>query len=98
MRRSLFVVLLVVLAAALVAPIWAAEYRQRASQAAVTRAVYTAFGPGPRIICVAQDRNGALWNCRSRRWGDDPACRQMSVSLFGTIHISRRTVICEGLG
>jgi hypothetical protein len=76
---------------------WAAEYRQRASQAEVTRAAYAQFGPGPRIICVAQDGNGDRWNCRSfRRWGDDPNCRQASVSFLGTIHISRHTVVCEG--
>jgi len=73
----------------------AAAFRQRASQAEVTRAAYAQFGPGRRIICVAQTSNGDRWNCRSLRWGDDPACRQATVSLTGTIHISRQTVICE---
>lgn len=97
MRRFVRITLFAALAAALVGLVWTAEYRERASQADVTRAVYAAFGRGPRIICVAQDGNGARWNCRSaRRWGDDPACRQMTVSILGTIHISRQTVICEG--
>jgi len=74
---------------------WAAAFRQRASQAEVTRAAYAQFGPGRRITCVAQTINGDRWNCRSLRWGDDPACRQATVSLTGTIHISRQTVICE---
>jgi hypothetical protein len=74
---------------------WAAEYRQRASQAEVTRAVYAEFGPGRRITCVAQDGNGANWNCLSLRWGDDPACRQVFVSWAGAIRISHETVFCE---
>jgi hypothetical protein len=89
-------VLVAAVVVAFVGLLWAAEFRQRASQAEVTRAVYAAFGPGPRIICVAQDGNGATWNCRSARWGDDPACRQMTVSMVGTIHITRQTAICEG--
>jgi hypothetical protein len=76
--------------------VWATFYRQRATQAQVTRAVYAEFGTGPRIICASQDRNGESWNCRSVRWGDDPACRQASVSWSGTISISHRTVFCEG--
>jgi hypothetical protein len=75
---------------------WATFVRQRASQAEVTRAAYAQFGPGRRIICVAQTSNGDRWNCSSLRWGDDPACRQATVSVTGTIHISRQTVICEG--
>lgn len=75
---------------------WAFEYRQRTTQAQVTRAVYREFGQGARIICAAQDGNGARWNCRSARWGDDPACRQVFVSVTGGIDISHQTVICEG--
>lgn len=37
------------------------------------------------------------WNCRSAaRWGDDPACRQVFVSVIGGIDISHQTVSCEG--
>jgi hypothetical protein len=75
---------------------WAAEFRQRAGQTQVTRAAYAEFGRhGPRIVCVGQDGNGANWNCRSLRWGDDPACRQVFVSWTGALRISRRTVVCE---
>jgi hypothetical protein len=95
MRRSLRAVVLLVGVALVVGFGWAAFVRQRASQAEVTRAAYAQFGPGRRIICVEQDRNGDRWNCRSLRWGDDPSCRQATVSLTGTIHISRETVICE---
>lgn len=95
--RRLPRVLLLVIGVGLIAGLgWATFVRQRASQAEVTRAAYAQFGPGRRIICVAQDSNGDRWNCRSLRWGDDPACRQASVSLIGTIHISRQTVMCEG--
>lgn len=77
--------------------VWAAEFRQRATQAEVTRAVYREFGRrGPHIICVSQTGSGSRWNCRSARWGDDPACRQVFVSMTGAIRISHRTVICEG--
>jgi hypothetical protein len=96
MRRLLLAVAVIVGLALVVGLGWAAAVRQRASQAEVTRAAYAQFGPGPRIICVAQTGNGDRWDCLSLRWGDDPACRQATVSLTGTIHISRQTVICEG--
>jgi hypothetical protein len=76
---------------------WAFEYRQRATQAQVTRAVYREFGRrGPRIVCVSQTGTGSRWNCRCARWGDDPACRQVFVSVTGGIDISHQTVMCEG--
>jgi hypothetical protein len=95
MRRLVLAVALIV-GLALVGLGWATAFRQRASQAEVTRAAHAQFGPGRRIICVAQTSNGDRWDCRSLRWGDDPACRQATVSLTGTIHISRPTVTCEG--
>jgi hypothetical protein len=95
MRRLLLAVALIVGLALVVGLGWAAAFRRRASQAEVTRAAYAQFGPGWRITCVAQTSNGDRWNCRSLRWGDDPACRQATVSLTGTIHMSRQTVICE---
>jgi hypothetical protein len=96
MRRLFLAVALVVGLALVVSVGWATLVRQRASQAEVNQAAYAQFGPGPRIICVAQTSNGDRWDCLSRRWGDDPACRQATVSLTGTIHISRQTVTCEG--
>ena len=97
MRRFVPAAIVAALAVAVAGLVWAAAYRERASQAEVTRAVYAAFGPGPRIICAAQDENGALWYCRSApRWGDDPACRQTAVTILGAIHVSRHTVVCEG--
>lgn len=90
-----WLVLVGVVIAAFAGLFWAAELRQRATRAQVTRAVYAEFGSRPRITCVAQDRNDANWNCRSLRWGDDPACRQVFVTFTGTIQISHRTVICE---
>jgi multidrug efflux pump subunit AcrA (membrane-fusion protein) len=95
MRRLLLGVALVIGLAFVVGLGWFSAFRQRASQAEVTRAAYAQFGPGPRIICVAQTGNGDRWNCLSLRWGGDPACRQATVSLTGTIHISRQTVTCE---
>jgi len=75
---------------------WATFTKQRATAAQVTHAAYAEFGPGPKITCVAQDGNGAAWNCRSIRWGDDPACRQATVSWSGHIAFNQRTVFCEG--
>lgn len=75
---------------------WATFTKQRATAAQVTRAAYAEFGPGPKITCVAQDRNGAAWACRSIRWGEDPACRQATVSWTGHVALSHRTVFCEG--
>lgn len=97
MPRLVPLIAIAALAIGFAALVWAFEYRQRATQAEVTRAVYREFGPGPRIICAVQDGNGARWNCRSAaRWGDDPACRQVFVTVTGGIDISRHTVVCEG--
>jgi hypothetical protein len=96
MRRWLLAVALVVGLTLVIGLVWAATVRQQASQAEVTRAAYAQFGPGPRIICFAQTSNGDRWDWVSLRWGDDPACRPATVSLTGTIHISRQTFICEG--
>jgi hypothetical protein len=75
---------------------WAFEYRQRTTQPAVTRGVYREFGRrGSPIVCVSQTRTGSRWNCRSVRWGDDPACRQVFVSVTGVIDISHQTGFCE---
>ena len=77
--------------------VWAFEYRQRATQAEVTRAVYQEFGRrGPQIVCTAADGRGSRWNCSSVRWGDNPNCRQVFVSWTGAMHVSHRTVACEG--
>ena len=97
MHRFVPLIALSALLVGFAALVWGFEYRQRATQAQVTRAVYREFGPGPRIICASQDGNGARWNCRSAaRWGDDPACRQVFVSVLGGVDISHETVGCEG--
>jgi hypothetical protein len=94
--RRWFTALAVLVALGLVVSLaWAALFRERATQAQVTRAAYAQFGPGPWIKCVAQDRNDSTWNCRSPRWGDDPNCRQATVDWTGTIRINRQTVFCE---
>lgn len=97
MRKLVPFVAILALVVGFAALFWAFEYRQRATEAQVTRAVYREFGPGPRILCAAQDGNASRWNCRSAaRWGDDPACRQVFVSVTGGLDISHETVMCEG--
>jgi hypothetical protein len=86
----------VVLVIGFLAVVWAVEVHDRASQSEVTKAAYTKFGPGPRIICVAQDRNNETWYCRSPRWGDDPNCRLARVSVMGSIDLADETRGCEG--
>jgi hypothetical protein len=97
MRKLVPLIAIAALVVGFVALFWAFEYRQRATQAQVTRAVYRVFGRrGARIRCFAQTGNGARWNCASARWGDDPACRQVVVNVLGSMNIRRQTVICEG--
>ncbi|HKV66875.1 MAG TPA: hypothetical protein VJN72_02220 [Gaiellales bacterium] len=97
MRKFAPLIAIAALAAGFAAVVWAYGYRQRATEAEVTRAIYREFGPGPRIICAAQDGNGSRWNCRSAaRWGDDPNCRQVFVNLLGSMDIRHQTVACEG--
>lgn len=76
--------------------VWAVEFHDRASASDVTKAAYARFGSGPRIVCVAQDRNHAKWNCSSARWGDTPNCRQAKVSVTGSISFANQTMACEG--
>jgi hypothetical protein len=94
-RRLLPLLFIAALVLGFASFVWADAFRQRATQAGVTRAVYARYGPGPRITCVAQDRNRETWFCRSLRWGDDPTCRPVRVDFWGTIHISRDTPFCE---
>lgn len=75
--------------------LWAAEVHDRADASQVTRAAYATFGSGPRIVCVAQDRNNATLYCSSARWGDDPNCRTASVSITGSIDFADQTRACE---
>jgi len=75
--------------------LWAAEVHDRADASRVTTAAYARFGAGPRIVCVAQDRNNATWYCSSARWGDDPNCRTARVSVTGSIDFDDQTRACE---
>jgi hypothetical protein len=75
--------------------LWVAEVHDRADASQVTRAAYARFGSGPRIVCVAQDRNSSTWYCSSPRWGDDPNCRTASVSVTGSIDFADQTRACE---
>jgi hypothetical protein len=97
MRRWLLMIVVIAGVAIVGRLAWAGFTKQRATASQVTRAAYAEFGHGRKITCVAQDGNGAAWNCRSLRWGDDPACRQATVSWAGHIVFNRRTVFCEGL-
>jgi len=94
-KRLLPLSIMVVPVLAFVAAIWAVDFHNRTSAAEVTKVAYAKFGPGPRIICVAQDGNRATWYCRSPRWGDDPNCRPANVSVTGSISIANQTVACE---
>lgn len=97
MRKFVPLIAIAALVVGFAALVWAFKYRQRATEAEVTRAVYREFGRrGARITCSAQTGNGARWNCASARWGDDPACRQVFVSVLGSMNIRHQTVICEG--
>jgi hypothetical protein len=87
--------IIVVLVVAFIGFLWAAELHDRADASQVTKAAYAKFGSGPRIVCVAQDRNNATWYCSSARWGDTPNCRTARVSITGSIDISDQTLACE---
>jgi hypothetical protein len=96
MRRVLFTAVIVLLAGVIGFAYWTGDVRQRATEAQVEHAAYQEFGQGPRITCVAQDGNHANWNCSSfKRWGDTPACRQATVSVWGRITLSHHTAYCE---
>ena len=96
MKKLLPLGIIVVPVVAFIVFLWAAEVHDRADASEVTKAAYSKFGSGPRIVCVAQDRNNATWYCSSARWGDDPNCRTASVSITGSIDFADQTRACEG--
>ena len=96
MKKLLPLGVMVVPVVAFIVFLWAAEVHDRADASEVTKAAYSKFGSGPRIVCVAQDRNNATWYCSSARWGDDPNCRTASVSITGSIDFADQTRACEG--
>jgi hypothetical protein len=96
MRRVGIAIIILVVVAFVGVLYWLGDVKQRATEAQVERAAYTEFGKGPPIKCVAQDSNGATWNCSSfKRWGDTPACRGATVSVWGRITFSHETGYCE---
>jgi hypothetical protein len=94
-KKLLRLAIILVPVEAFIAVIWATEFHDRASTSEVTKAAYANLGSGPRIVCVAQDRNNATWYCSSPRWGDDPTCRTANVSVTGSISFANRTVARE---
>jgi hypothetical protein len=94
-KRLLSLSIIVVPVLVFIGVIWAVDFHDRANASEVTKAAYAKFGPGPRIVCVAQDGNRATWYCSSPRWGDNPNCRTANVSVTGSISIADQTVACE---
>src|SRR4029079_12825176 len=72
MRRLVSLIAIAALVVGFVALFWGFEYRQRATRAQVTRAVYREFGRrGARIRRFAQNGNGATWKLAGQGWGEN---------------------------
>ena len=88
--------LLSVVIVGFVGAVWVFSFRERASEAEVTRLAYAKFGrAGPPIRCIAQDGNHSRFHCVSPRFGDDPNCVPADADVFGNISIPSKIWACE---